>query len=187
MYKNQNTKTLTTIALLAALPIALMFVHAMLMMLIYTVYTLVLKPQKSIMIGVIIGTISFITTGKIFATANIIILPVFAIAIFLLKPYVFSIKDRMFNWSTLSYNGKTKLRLGIMIFLTQLIINSVNEIILAQLLNIPIFTGLIVAFIISFIPAIIIGITGIEISKAFAHAYSRFLKNSNAKPASLEL
>ncbi|UII56577.1 hypothetical protein LS684_03580 [Cytobacillus spongiae] len=52
---------------------------------------MVLEPKKSIIIGIIIGSISFITTGKIFATANIIILPVFALSIFLLKPYIFSI------------------------------------------------------------------------------------------------
>ncbi|MGM0846537.1 MAG: hypothetical protein ACQEUT_16295 [Bacillota bacterium] len=187
MYKNQNTKTLTTIALLAAVPIALMFAHAMLMMLIYTVYTLVLKPKQSIIIGVIIGTISFITTGKIFAITNIIILPVFAISIFLLKPYIFAVKDKMFNWSTLSYNLKTKLRLGIIIFMIQMMMNSVNEIILAKLLNIPIFSGLIVSFTISIVPAILFGIAGIEISKSFAAAYSRLNKNSNAKPVSLEL
>lgn len=187
MLKNQNTLTITTLAILAALPMALMFVHAMLMMLVYTVYTLVLKPQQTIIIGIIIGTISFITTGKIFATANIIILPVFALAIYLLKPFIFSIKDKMFNWSTLSYNWKTKVRLGLMIFLTQMILNSVNEIILAQILNIPIYTGLIVALIISIIPAIIIGMAGIEISKAFALAYSRYLRNSNSAPAALEI
>jgi hypothetical protein len=146
-----NTKSFTLIAIFTALTITLSLVFPLLLLFVFIIISMVIRPREAMLLGMVIGFTSYLLGGQILALSNVILLPIIAFALNQLEPYIYG---RSLSEGCHSDNAASRWRLGLVVFVLILIANTLNEGLAALLINggIP--------YLIASIPIIVLGAIG---------------------------
>jgi hypothetical protein len=158
-----NTKSIALIALLSALTLVFNLLFPLLMVFMFILISMTVKLREAIVLGAVIGVLSYLITGQILALTNVVLLPLIAIVLFRLETFIYGIP---LNKGCHSNSISSRLKLGLVVFSIVLIANLLSESLAALMINGGIaylIASFPVAFIGALFNAILIGLIGIYI------------------------
>jgi hypothetical protein len=143
-----NTKSVALIAVFTAFTITLNLIFPILMLFVFLLISMVIKPKEGILLGIVVGLTSYLISGQILALTNVFLLPMIVIILHQFEPFIYK---KHLSEGCHRDDWPSRLRLFLVVFGLVLVANFISEVFAAIMIN----GG--IAYIIASLPIILLG------------------------------